>query len=106
MIFVSFFSQWLYVVGSTNDGTCCRLLKLSRQPPSGPSPSLGVEEVGGEYTEKEIKDTLIMLDIGNKNSSNKYKLHGLKQVASAFGIIGFIRFLEGYYIVLITKRKP
>lgn len=90
-------------MGSTNDGTCCHLLKLSRQPPTGP---LGVEEVGGEYTEKEIKDTLIMLDIGNKNSSNKHKSHGLKQVASAFGIIGFIRFLEGYYIVLITKRKP
>ena len=98
--------QWLYVVGSTNDGTCCRLLKLSRQPLSGACPALGVEEVGGEYTEDEIKDTLTMLDIGNKNSSNKYKPHGLKQVASAFGIIGFIRFLEGYYVVLITKRKP
>ena len=93
-------------MGSTNDGTCCRLLKLSRQPPSGLNPSLGVEEVGGEYAENEIKETLVMLDLGNKNSSNKHKSHGLKQVASAFGIIGFIRFLEGYYIVLITKRKP
>jgi len=98
--------QWLYVVGSTNDGTSCRLLKLSRQPPVGPNYSLGVEEVGGDYTESEIKDALMMLDVGNKNSSNKYRSHGLKQVASAFGIIGFIRFLEGYYIVLITKRKP
>ena len=98
--------QWLYVVGSTNDGTSCRLLKLSRSPPSGTNPRLVVEEIGGEYTEKEIKDLLIMLDDGNKCSANKYKAHGLKQVASAFGIIGFIRFLEGYYIVLITKRKP
>ena len=77
---------------------------------------------------------LIMLDDGNKYAANKFKSqHGLKQVASAFGIIGwihthphtyiqhthtkhtlcvclyftgFLRFLEGYYIVLITKRKP
>ena len=99
-------SQWLYVVGSTNDGTSCRLLKLSRSPPSSSNPKLVVEEIGGEYTEKEIKEMLIMLDDGNKCSANKYRAHGLKQVASAFGIVGFIRFLEGYYIVLITKRKP
>ena len=66
-----------------------------------------------------------MLDDGNKYAANKFKSqHGLKQVASAFGIIGecvggggatvthtythfagFLHFLEGYYIVLITKRK-
>ena len=97
--------QWLYVVGSTNDGTSCRLLKLSRSHPSNANPGLVVEEIGGEYSEQEIKDLLIMLDDGNKCTANKYKSHGLKQVASAFGIIGFIRFLEGYYIVLITKRK-
>ena len=67
---------------------------------------LVVEEVGGEYSEREIKEMLIMLDDGNKYSANKYRLHGLKQVASAFGIVGFIRFLEGYYVILITKRKP
>lgn len=93
------------MVGSTNDGTSCRLLKLSRNPPSSSNPKLVVEEVGGQYSEKEIKEMLIMLDDGNKYSANKYRLHGLKQVASAFGIIGFIRFLDGYYIVLITKRK-
>ena len=93
------------MVGSTNDGTSCQLLKLSRTPPTGHSPSLDVSEVGMEYSEHEIKQVLIMLDDGNKCSANKYRTHGLKQVASAFGIIGFIRFLEGYYIILITKRK-
>ena len=24
---------------------------------------------------------------------------------SAFGILGFVRFLEGYYIIFITKRR-
>ena len=33
---------------------------------------------------------LIMLDDGNKYAANKFKSqHGLKQVASAFGIIGW-----------------
>uniref|UniRef100_A0A803Y828 SAC domain-containing protein n=1 Tax=Meleagris gallopavo TaxID=9103 RepID=A0A803Y828_MELGA len=37
--------------------------------------------------------------IGQKGSS------GLSRAVSAFGIVGFVRFLEGYYIVLITKRR-
>ena len=63
-----------------------------------------------------------MLESANQNFTTRYK-GGLQQVASAFGIVGewagslliniikyslpgFIRFLEGYYIILITKRKP
>ncbi|EDL04967.1 RIKEN cDNA A530089I17, isoform CRA_b [Mus musculus] len=30
---------------------------------------------------------------------------GLFRAVSAFGVVGFVRFLEGYYIVLITKRR-
>uniref|UniRef100_A0A674HE04 FIG4 phosphoinositide 5-phosphatase n=1 Tax=Taeniopygia guttata TaxID=59729 RepID=A0A674HE04_TAEGU len=37
--------------------------------------------------------------MGQKGSS------GLSRAVSAFGIVGFVRFLEGYYIVLITKRR-
>ena len=55
--------------------------------PSPSSPWLGIEEVG-IYSEMEIKDMLIMLDDGNKYSANKHKAHGLRQLASAFGIIG------------------
>eukprot|EP00957_Ditylum_brightwellii_P046825 3553920-Ditylum_brightwellii.AAC.1 len=29
---------------------------------------------------------------------------GLKPIAKAFGIVGFIRFLDCYYLTLITKR--
>jgi hypothetical protein len=98
---------WLYVVGSTNDGTSCRLLKIDRSPPSPANPRLNIIDTDTEYSEREIKELLIMLDDGNKYAANKFKSqHGLKQVASAFGIIGFLRFLEGYYIVLVTKRKP
>ncbi len=98
----------MYVVGSTNDGRCCRVLKFSRAiPPSGLA-TLGLEVLddGMEYSSTQIKELLIMLDEGNKMSANKHRSHGLKQVASAFGIIGCMCFLEGYYLVLITKRKP
>uniref|UniRef100_A0A7N5KG72 FIG4 phosphoinositide 5-phosphatase n=2 Tax=Caniformia TaxID=379584 RepID=A0A7N5KG72_AILME len=37
--------------------------------------------------------------MGQKGSS------GLFRAVSAFGVVGFVRFLEGYYIVLITKRR-
>ncbi|GIY76660.1 polyphosphoinositide phosphatase [Caerostris extrusa] len=31
--------------------------------------------------------------------------YNLKGTISSFGIVGFIKFLEGYYLILITKRK-
>ena len=30
---------------------------------------------------------------------------GVCRTMSAFGILGFVRFLEGYYIIFITKRR-
>ena len=103
-------------MGSTNDGTSCRLLKIDRSPPNPANPRLNVVDTDTEYSEEEIKDVcvcvcvcvclcllmharvyvcvfalqlLIMLDDGNKYAANKFKSqHGLKQVASAFGIIG------------------
>jgi len=40
-----------------------------------------------------------MMDEGNKSSG------GLSKVLTFFGIFGFVRFLEGYYMILITKRS-
>lgn len=54
-----------------------------------------------EYSPEEIHDLICMIDSGNRRSSIGT---GLSKVVSAFGIVGFIRFLEGYYIILITKR--
>jgi hypothetical protein len=93
----------MYIVGSTNDGNSCRMLKIDRL--TSPSLGLEIEEDEKEYQEHEAKVTLKMLEGANQNSTTKYQ-SGLQQVASAFGIVGFIRFLEGYYVILITKRKP
>ncbi|XP_065883626.1 polyphosphoinositide phosphatase-like isoform X2 [Dysidea avara] len=42
-----------------------------------------------------------MIHDGNRS----YATRGVEQQQSAFGIVGFVRFTEGYYIVLITKRR-
>jgi len=58
-----------------------------------------------EYSRKEIRDLLQMIDVGNRLRVTQKGSIGLKRTVSAFGIVGFVRFLEGYYMVLITKRR-
>ena len=53
------FSQWLYVVGSTNDGTTCRLLKIDRSPPNPAHPHLNVVDTDMEYSEREMKEVCV-----------------------------------------------
>lgn len=40
-----------------------------------------------------------MIDTGNKTTG------GLKKIAYAYGILGFVRFLQDYYVYLITKAS-
>ncbi|KAI8812473.1 polyphosphoinositide phosphatase [Cladochytrium replicatum] len=40
-----------------------------------------------------------MIEDGNKSQG------GLNKVVSFYGILGFVKFLEGYYIILVTKRS-
>ncbi len=46
-----------------------------------------------------------MLDVGNRSKVGQKLGPGLNKIISAFGIVGFVKFLEGYYIILITKRS-
>ncbi|XP_074039446.1 polyphosphoinositide phosphatase FIG4 isoform X2 [Leptinotarsa decemlineata] len=56
-----------------------------------------------EYTAEEIHNLINMIDSGNRRAGGG--AGGFSKVISAFGIVGFIKFLEGYYINLITKRR-
>ncbi|CAH0560773.1 unnamed protein product [Brassicogethes aeneus] len=87
-----------YLVGSNNTQTRFRVIKIDRMEPK----DLILYDDKVEYTAEEIKDLVNMIDSGNRNKSMN---SGLSKVISAFGIVGFIKFLEGYYIVLITKRR-
>lgn len=62
-----------------------------------------------EYSTEEMQQLLIMMDEGNKtrvskkDSSGAYQ--GLRTVLKAFGLVGFIKFTQGYYMILITQRR-
>jgi len=50
------------------------------------------------YDQEEIQEMLDMIHNGNKN------VGGLRPICKAYGIVGIIRFLDCYYLTLITKR--
>lgn len=63
------------------------------------------------YTQEEIQDMLDMIHDGNRlrredrsGGDASGQGGGLKPIAKAYGIVGFIRFLDCYYLTLITRR--
>lgn len=90
-----------YVVGSNNEKNKFRVLKIHRNE----SRELVIEDDMVEYTADEVHKILAMIESGNRPKSTSSKGNsGLFRSVSAFGIAGFVRFLEGYYMILITKR--
>lgn len=65
------------------------------------SKELVLVEDQARYTQKEMKELLCTIACVNRPKNPA----GLIRTVSAFGILGFVRFIEGYYIVLITKRR-
>ncbi|XP_050300102.1 polyphosphoinositide phosphatase [Anthonomus grandis grandis] len=86
-----------YLVGSNNNQTRFRVLKIDRTEPL----ELEIYDDKVEYSADEIKDLVGMIESGNRKAGAS----GISRFISAFGIVGFIKFLEGYYIILITKRR-
>jgi|MDSY01.2.fsa_nt_gb hypothetical protein len=91
--------DFLYVVGCDKRQTEYRILKLHRvvdQPQS-------LEEILTEddtlYSERELKDILKQIDEGNKARG------GLVRLNTGYGILGFVKFLDCYYMILITQRR-
>jgi len=89
----------IFLVGSNNTQTKFRVLKIDRTEPR----TLVIIDDHIEYSHQEIRDLLSMIDLGNRPRQRNNL--GFTKTVSAFGIAGFVRFLEGYYIVLITKRR-
>jgi hypothetical protein len=62
------------------------------------------------YSQEEIHDMLDMIHDGNRLRREDRagdvggQGGGLKPIAKAYGIVGFIRFLDCYYLTLITRR--
>ena len=81
-----------YIVSYTRDKSRWRVLKISRTEAT----ELDVSEDPVEYTERQAAALLHTIAEGNG---------GLPLVHRACGCVGAIRFLEGYYLVLITARR-
>lgn len=84
-----------YMIGRDKSRTCWRVLKIDRLETA----ELNITEDSMTYSEFECCDLLRRIHEGNRSTG------GLKFVTTCYGIIGFIKFLEPYYMLLITNRR-
>ncbi|GLT56190.1 hypothetical protein SLA2020_292520 [Shorea laevis] len=84
-----------YMIGRDKSRTHWRVLKIDRLDPS----ELNILEDSTTYSEIECSELLRRIHEGNKSTG------GLKFVTTCYGILGFIKFLGPYYMLLITKRR-
>ncbi|XP_010049319.2 phosphoinositide phosphatase SAC3 isoform X2 [Eucalyptus grandis] len=84
-----------YMIGRDRSRTYWRVLKIDRLDPS----ELNILEDSTTYSERECSDLLRRIHEGNISTG------GLKFVTTCYGIVGFIKFLGPYYMLLITKRR-
>ncbi|CAN4085122.1 unnamed protein product [Withania somnifera] len=83
------------MVGRDKTRTSWKVLKIDRLEPS----DLIMYEDSAIYSELECFDLLKRIHEGNKSTG------GLKFVSTCYGIIGFVKFLGPYHMLLITKRR-
>ncbi|KAJ6825400.1 phosphoinositide phosphatase SAC2-like [Iris pallida] len=84
-----------YMVGRDKSRRLWKILKIDRSDPS----ELNIREDSANYSASECTDVLMRVNEGNKSTG------GLKFVTSCYGIVGFVKFLGPYYMLLITKRR-
>nr|XP_043627168.1 phosphoinositide phosphatase SAC2 [Erigeron canadensis] len=84
-----------YMIGWNKNGSAWRVLKIDRSEPT----ELNITEDPTTYTEIECCELLKRVHEGNKSTG------GLRFVCVCYGIVGFIKFLGPYYMLLITKRR-
>ncbi|MCO5603298.1 hypothetical protein L7F22_057447 [Adiantum nelumboides] len=84
-----------YLIGTDKRKKQWKVLKIDRSAPT----ELNIFEDPTSYTQHDCNDLLTRLNAGNQSTG------GLKFVTKAYGILGFVKFLEPYYIFLILKRR-
>ena len=88
-----------YLVGFDEDETTFRVLKIDRRLEKPASLSEILHEDSMIYNKTELHTMLQMINEGNKTSG------GLIKVTAACGLVGFVKFLDCYYLNLITQKK-
>ncbi|WVZ82155.1 hypothetical protein U9M48_029450 [Paspalum notatum var. saurae] len=84
-----------YILGTNTDKTFWRLLKIDRTEPS----ELNVDEDSTVHSQSDYLDLLKSLDEDHRSTG------GVKFVTNCYGIIGFIKFLGPYYMLIITEQR-
>ncbi|KAM1274661.1 hypothetical protein ACFX2I_024507 [Malus domestica] len=84
-----------YLIGRDKSRTFWRILKIDRLDQS----ELNILEDPATYSDNECYDLLKRIHEGNK------PMGGLKFITVCYGIVGFVKFLGPYYMILITKRR-
>lgn len=87
--------QRFYIVASNTSDSRHKIIKIDRTSQD----TVDVVEDEATYTGKEMSAMLKMIDDGNKACG------GLGKAKVVFGIIGFVKFTAGWYMIIITKRS-
>ncbi|CAB05701.2 SAC domain-containing protein [Caenorhabditis elegans] len=93
-----------YIIGCDSTGSRYNVLKIDRIDPK----ALITGEPEYDYTREEILELLATISDGSsvvyRSSSKKGTKSGLiERATNAFGILGCVRFVEGYYLIIITR---
>ncbi|KAF7107363.1 hypothetical protein CFC21_107998 [Triticum aestivum] len=88
-------TEKFYILGTNTDKTLWRLLKIDRMEPS----ELNIDEDSTMYSHSEYLDLRKTLDEDHRSTG------GLNFVTNCCGIIGFIKFLGPYYMLIITEQR-
>ncbi|URD72437.1 SAC domain containing protein [Musa troglodytarum] len=95
-IFILYAARSMFlVVGSDESRKQWRVLKIDRSQPS----ELSIHEDPITYSKSECKCLLEQLDHENNETG------GLNKITVCYGIVGFVKFLGPYYMLLVTGRK-
>ncbi|XP_013601808.1 PREDICTED: phosphoinositide phosphatase SAC5-like [Brassica oleracea var. oleracea] len=84
-----------YLIGRDKKKTFWRILKIDRTDPN----ELNLFEDPTRYTHEQIVELKKWISRGNQEYG------GLRAETTCYGIIGFVKFLGPYYMLVIKKRK-
>ncbi|KAI8892705.1 SacI homology domain-containing protein [Globomyces pollinis-pini] len=84
-----------YIVASNSERSLFKIAKVDKTLDN----QVSFTDDSVVYSLSQMKDLLAMISNGNKS------IGGLRKVIDFWGIFGFISFLEGYYMMLITKKS-
>lgn len=88
----------IYIVGCDKRQASYRVLKIMRSAANGDLGDL-VSEDYCAYSKTELKEMLEMIHEGNRTHG------GLSRLATGYGLLGMAKFLDCYYVILVTRRR-